>query len=257
MNGIPRIEIIGITGMPEIKEADNLPEMIVDAARDQGTPLADGDILVVTQKVVSKSEGRLVDLNDVTPSTFALQLAADTGKDARLVELVLRESRSIVRMDLNRGVIITETRHGFICANAGIDSSNVPGENVVCLLPVDSDKSARAIREAIAGLIGGVQIGIVISDTFGRAWREGHSNIAIGVAGVELMKDYRGTLDANGRVLKVTTIAVVDELAAAAEMVMAKAINVPVAIVRGYAHETNSPEGIRPIIRDSSRDLFR
>ena len=127
----------------------------------------------------------------------------------------------------------------------------------MCLLPVDSDKSARAIREAIAGLIGGVQIGIVISDTFGRAWREGHSNIAIGVAGVELMKDYRGTLDANGRVLKVTTIAVVDELAAAAELVMAKAINVPVAIVRGYAHETNSPEGIRPIIRDSSRDLFR
>lgn len=243
--------------MPEIKEGDNLPEMIVRAASAQETPLADQDILVVTQKVVSKSEGRLVKLDDVTPSKFARQLADDTGKDARLVELVLRESRSIVRMDVDRGVIITETRHGFVCANAGIDSSNVPGEGVVCLLPVDADKSARGIRDAIAGLAGGATVGIVISDTFGRAWREGHSNFAIGVAGVELMKDYRGTMDANNRELKVTTIAIVDELAAAAELVMAKAINVPVAIVRGYEYATNSPDGIKPIIRDRSRDLFR
>lgn len=257
MSGFPRIEIIGITGIPEIKEGDDLPRMIVGAARDQGTPLAPGDILVVTQKVVSKAEGRLVNLNDVEPSPFASQLAADTGKDARLVELVLQESRSIVRMDLDRGVMITETKHGFVCANAGIDSSNVPGEDWVCLLPVDSDKSAREIRDAIAGLTDQLEIGIVISDTFGRAWREGHSNFAIGVAGIDLMKDYRGTLDANDRELKVTTIAVVDELAAAAEMVTAKAINVPVAIVRGYEHGTSSPDGIKPMIRERSRDLFR
>ncbi|MCH8869691.1 MAG: coenzyme F420-0:L-glutamate ligase [Chloroflexi bacterium] len=257
MNVFPRIEIIGVTGLPEINKGDNLSEMIVGAAQRQGTPLVNGDILVVTQKVVSKAEGRLVDLKDVTPSPFARQLAEDSGKDARLVELVLRESRSIVRMDLDRGIMITETKHGFVCANAGIDSSNVPGDDVVCLLPVDPDKSAQGIRKAIAGLTGGAQIGVVISDTFGRAWREGHSNFAIGVDGVEPMKDYRGTLDANGRMLKVTTIAVADELAAAAEMVTAKAINVPVAIVRGYEHGTDSPNGIKPMIRDRSRDLFR
>lgn len=257
MNVFPRIEIIGVTGLPEINKGDNLSEMIVGAAQRQGTPLVNGDILVVTQKVVSKAEGRLVDLKDVTPSPFARQLAEDSGKDARLVELVLRESRSIVRMDLDRGIMITETKHGFVCANAGIDSSNVPGDDVVCLLPVDSDKSAQGIRKAIAALTGGAQIGVVISDTFGRAWREGHSNFAIGVDGVEPMKDYRGTLDANGRMLKVTTIAVADELAAAAEMVTAKAINVPVAIVRGYEHGTDSPDGIKPMIRDRSRDLFR
>ena len=227
------------------------------AAQRQGTPLVSGDILVVTQKVVSKAEGRLVDLKDVTPSPFARQLAEDSGKDARLVELVLRESRSIVRMDLDRGIMITETKHGFVCANAGIDSSNVPGDDVVCLLPVDPDKSAQGIRKAIAGLTGGAHVGVVISDTFGRAWREGHSNFAIGVDGVEPMKDYRGTLDANGRMLKVTTIAVADELAAAAEMVTAKSINVPVAIMRDYEHGTDSPNGIKPMIRDRSRDLFR
>ena len=257
MNVFPRIEIIGVTGLPEINKGDNLSEMIVGAAQRQGTPLVNGDILVVTQKVVSKAEGRLVDLKDVTPSPFARQLAEDSGKDARLVELVLRESRSIVRMDLDRGIMITETKHGFVCANAGIDSSNVPGEDVVCLLPVDPDKSAQGIRKAIAGLTGGAHVGVVISDTFGRAWREGHSNFAIGVDGVEPMKDYRGTLDANGRMLKVTTIAVADELAAAAEMVTAKAINVPVAIVRGYEHGTDSPDCIKPMIRDRSRDLFR
>ena len=257
MSIFPRIEIIGVTGIPEIVAGDDLSALIVDASIDQGTPLEDRDILVVTQKVVSKSEGRLVNLNDVTPSKFARQLAADTGKDARLVELVLLESRSIVRMDVGRGVIITETKHGFVCANAGIDSSNVPGEDVVCLLPLDSDRSARGIRRAIGDLKGGAQVGVVISDTFGRAWREGHSNFAIGVAGVEPMKDYRGTLDANGRELKVTTIAVADELTAAAEMVTAKSINVPVAIVRGYEHGTNSPDGIKPIIRERSRDLFR
>lgn len=256
MNHIPRIETIGITGMPEIIGGEDLGALIADAAQAQGTPLQDGDALVVTQKIVSKAEFRLVDLNDVQPSAIARNFAAQTGKDVRLVELVLRESRSVVRMDTERGIIIAETRHGFVCANAGIDSSNVPGDAVVCLLPEDPDASARRIRRRIAR-IAGVDAAVVISDTFGRAWREGHTNIAIGVAGMDPMKDYRGTLDVNGMELKVTTIAAADELAAAAELVTAKAIQVPVAIIRGYEYAKSDDAGVAPLIRDRARDLFR
>ena len=166
------------------------------------------------------------------------------------------ESRAIVRMEMERGILITETKHGFVCANAGIDSSNVPGDDIVCLLPVDSDKSARDIREVIKASTG-ANVAIIISDTFGRAWRDGHSDFAIGVAGIDPMKDYRGTLDANGRVLKVTTIAVADELTSAAELVTAKAINVPVAIIRGYPYSEAVDDGVRPLIRDRAKDLFR
>lgn len=257
MQSIPRIEIIGVTGLPEIKPGDKLGEMIADAAEQQGTPLEPRDILVVTQKIVSKSEGRLVYLDSVKPSTFAQHFAAQTGRDPRLVELVLRESRSIVRMDAERGIIITETKHGFVCANAGIDSSNVPGEGIVCLLPEDPDASARRIRQDISQRRLEVNVAVIISDTFGRAWREGHGNFAVGVSGIEPMKDYRGTLDANGRILKVTNIAVADELASAAELVTAKTINVPVAIVRGYAYEEGHDEGVGVLIRDRARDLFR
>ncbi|MGH2542541.1 MAG: coenzyme F420-0:L-glutamate ligase, partial [Ardenticatenaceae bacterium] len=229
---IPRIEIIGVTGLPEIVPGNLLGEMIVKAAESQGTPLFDGDALVVTQKIVSKAEGRVVDLRSVEPSEYAWQLAKDSHKDARLVELVLRESRAIVRMDLDRGIIITETKHGFVCANSGIDTSNVPGETMVALLPKDPDASARRIRDEIRKASGGITVAIIISDTFGRAWREGHANFAIGVAGINPLKDYKGTPDANGYILKVTNIAVADELASAAELAMAKAISVPVAIVR-------------------------
>ena len=257
MNQIPRIEVIGITGIPEITGGESLGNLIADAARNQGTPLQSGDVLVVTQKIVSKAEYRLFDLNDIEPSPLAVNFAAETQKDARLVELVLRESRGVVRMDSERGIIISETRHGFVCANAGIDNSNVPGDDIVCLLPEDSDRSARAIRDEVKLATGGADVAIVISDTFGRAWRDGHANIAIGVAGMNPVKDYRGTLDVNGVVLKVTTIAAADELAAAAELTMAKAIQVPVALIRGYDYERMEDATIAPLIRERSKDMFR
>ena len=256
MQEVPRLEVIGITGIPEIVGGEPLGRMISDAARAQGAPLQDRDVLVVTQKIVSKAEHRLVDLNSIKPSPLAVNFAEETQKDARLVELVLRESRAVVRMDSERGIIISETRHGFVCANAGIDNSNVPGDEVVCLLPEDSDRSARAIREEIRRT-DGVDVAIVISDTFGRAWRDGHANIAIGVAGMNPVKDYRGTLDVNGVVLKVTTIAAADELAAAAELVTAKAIQVPVALIRGYEYERIENASITPLIRERSKDMFR
>ena len=194
----PSINAVGITGLPEIHDGDNLGRMIAEAAQNQGTPLIEGDILVVTQKIVSKAEGMLVSLDTVTPSQFAREYAENADRDPRLIELVLRESKSIVRMDQDRGVLITETKHGFICANAGIDQSNIPDEDVVCLLPIDPDASARRISAEI-NAVTGVAPPIIISDTFGRAWREGHVNFAIGVAGMDPLKDYRGTDDANGR----------------------------------------------------------
>ena len=257
MNIIPSLEVIGITGIPEIIGGESLGSLIADAAQDQGTPLQNGDVLIVTQKIVSKAEHRLIDLNTIEASPLAINFAAETNKDARLVELVLRESRAVVRMDSERGIIISETRHGFVCANAGIDNSNVPGDEIVCLLPEDSDRSARAIRDEIKHHTNGVDVAIVISDTFGRAWRDGHANIAIGVAGMNPVKDYRGTLDVNGMVLKVTTIAAADELAAAAELVTAKAIQVPVALIRGYDYEPMDDVTIAPLIRERSKDLFR
>lgn len=256
MTNIPRLEVIGITGVPEITGGESLGRLIADAAHAQGTPLQTGDALVVTQKIVSKAEHRLFDLNDITPSPLAINFAAETQKDARLVELVLRESRAVVRMDSERGIIISETRQGFVCANAGIDNSNVPGDDIVCLLPEDSDRSARAIREEIKRITS-ADVAIVISDTFGRAWRDGHANVAIGVAGMNPVKDYRGTEDVNGMVLKVTTIAAADELAAAAELAMAKAIQVPVAIIRGYEYEAMEDASIAPLIRERSKDMFR
>ncbi len=256
MNTAPHIEVIGITGIPEITGGESLGPIIAAAARNQGTPLQNGDALVVTQKIVSKAEHRLVDLNTIEPSPLALNFADETHKDPRLVELVLRESRAVVRMDSERGIIISETRQGFVCANAGIDSSNVPGDDIVCLLPENSDRSARIIRDEIMRGAG-VEVAVVISDTFGRAWRDGHTNIAIGVAGMNPVKDYRGTLDVNGMVLKVTTIAAADELAAAAELVTAKAIQVPVALIRGYDLERMEDATIAPLIRERSRDLFR
>ncbi len=252
----PRIQVIGVTGMPEIRPGDRLGQLITAAAQRQGTPIEAGDVLVVTQKIVSKAEGRLVDLRAVEPSAFAQQVARESGRDPRLVELVLRESRAIVRMDAARGIIITETRHGFICANAGIDMSNVPGDSMVSLLPEDPDASARSIRQQVGQMLGGAPVAVVISDTFGRAWREGHVNFAIGVAGISPLKDYRGTPDACGKVLKVTNIAIADELACASELVTGKAINVPVAIVRGYEYPTG-PESAQALVRDRATDLFR
>ena len=251
----PRIEVIGITGIPEVRPGDELGPMIAAAASDGGAAIDAGDVVVVTQKIVSKAEGRLVNLEDVSPSPFAVQLSAESGRDPRLVELVLRESRSIVRVDPARGILITETRHGFVCANAGIDSSNVPGDDTVSLLPEDPDRSAREIRGGITAAAG-ADVAVIVSDTFGRPWREGHVDFAIGVDGMDPFLDYRGTEDAHGQVLHVTTIALADELSAAAEVVMGKALGIPAAIVRGVQYRPGDA-GSATLLRDRSTDLFR
>ena len=251
----PRIEIIGVTGLPEIGPGARLGELVAGACRAQGMPLRTGDIAVVTQKAVSKAEGRLVDLGGVSPSQFALEFARQSGKDPRVVEVVLGESRSIVRSDAERGILITETHHGFICANAGVDSSNVPGEDMVSLLPEDPDRSAGDIREQILQATG-VDTPVIITDTFGRPWREGQVNFAVGVSGMEVFRDYRGEADASGKVMAVTNIAEADEIAAAAELVMGKVDGVPAAIVRGHRY-LRGAGGTGPLLRSRSTDLFR
>ena len=212
-----------------------------------------GDVVVVTQKIVSKAEGQVVLLSDVTPSAFAEQIAERYDKDPRLVEVVLRESSRVVRMD--QGVIITETRHGFICANSGVDQSNVETHGEVALLPVDPDESASAIMAAIAREAG-ADIAVIISDTFGRPWREGCTDVAIGVAGMDPLVDYRGVSDPAGHELRATVIAAADELASAAELVMGKLDRVPAAIVRGYAYEPGGA-GASALVRPPEGDLFR
>lgn len=248
------VRIIGLGGLPEVREGDDLPGMIVDASRAQGVAFEDGDALVVTQKVVSKAEGRIIDLATVTPSPFAEDYAATFEKDARQVEVVLGETKRVVRME--HGVMICETRHGFVCANAGVDASNVEHTGTVCLLPVDPDASARAIRERVRA-DAGADVGVVISDTFGRPWREGHVNFAIGIAGIAPVINYAGQVDPAGYELRVTQICVVDELAAAAELVHGKLDRVPVAIVRGVRFPRDDEASIAALIRPPERDMFR
>jgi len=248
----PEIRVIGLTGIPEVRAGDDLAAQIMEAAQ-AGPGLLDGDVLVVTQKIVSKAEGRVMPLEVVTPSPEAERLAVETEKDPRLVELILRESVRVVRQ---RGpVLITETKHGFVCANAGIDASNVGSEGLVCLLPEDPDLSARGIREA-ARRATGVDVAVIISDTFGRPWREGHVNVAVGVAGMLPFVDYVGQVDPHGYELKVSNLAVADELAAAAELVMGKLDGVPAAIVRGYPYPRGEGTA-RQLVRDPEKDLFR
>lgn len=249
----PRVTIIGVEGMPEVVEGADLGRLIAAAANAQDTPLMDGDVLVVTQKIVSKAEGRVVDLGTVEPSALAQEFAAAWEKDARAVEVALREAVRIVRMD--SGVLITETRHGFICANSGVDASNTGGEDRVVLLPVDSDASARRIRDRVWD-IEGVDAAVIVSDTFGRPWREGAGNVAIGAAGIDPLWDYRGERDSDGRELHSTVIAVADELAAAAELVTNKLTRVPVAVVRGYSYR-KAESGVGPVVRAREKDLFR
>lgn len=247
------IRIIGLEGLPEVTPGTDLAENIVGAARAQGIAFDDGDILVVTQKIVSKAEGRLVDVRTVTPTPFAHQIAAVQAKDARIVEVVLGETKRVVRMD--QRILIAETHHGFVCAHAGVDESNVAGDGVLALLPVDSDASARRLREGIRQRVG-VELGVIISDTFGRPWREGLVNVAIGVAGMDPIKDYRGLPDTDGRILKVTALAIADELASAAELVMGKLEKIPVAVIKGYAY-TRAEGSARQLVRSPEKDLFR
>lgn len=245
------VVIIPLRGLPEVRRGDDLAGLIVSAARE-GPGIRSGDLLVVTQKIVSKAEGRVLPLDAVEPSPEALRLAAETEKDPRLVELILRESVRIVRQ---RGpVLITETHHGFVCANAGIDASNV-GAGVVSLLPEDPDRSAREIRRGIQEATG-EDVAVIISDTFGRPWREGHTNVAVGLAGMLPFADYIGQVDPHGYELQVSTLAVADELAAAAELVMGKLDGIPVAIIRGYPYPRGEGSA-RQIVRDPEKDLFR
>ena len=244
------VEITGVAGIGEITPGADLATLIVDAT--QARPLADGDVVVVTHKIVSKAEGQLVDLRTVTPSALAVRIAEQFGKDARQVEVVLRESVRIVRME--RGIIISETRHGLICANAAVDASNVAGETV-CLLPRDPDASAARIRAGLRERTG-ADVAVIISDSFGRPWRNGIINIAIGVAGMQPLTDYRGQTDPFGNDLRITVIAVADELACASELVMGKVENVPVAVIRGYPYDRANGTS-HDLIMDPAKDLFR
>jgi coenzyme F420-0:L-glutamate ligase/coenzyme F420-1:gamma-L-glutamate ligase len=247
-----RYEAIGIEGLPEIRQGDDLGALIEGAATAQGTPLEAADLLVVCQKVVSKAEGRVVRLPDVVPSPRARAMAEELGRDPRLVEVILAESRRVVRQEM--GVLIVETRHGWVCANAGVDRSNVDAD-VACLLPDDADRSARGLRARLRELTGH-DLGVVVTDTFGRPWREGLTNVAIGVAGLRALRSYLGERDPAGNVLQATVLAVADEVAGAAELVMGKLARIPAVIVRGLAWERGE-EGSRPLLRDPARDLFR
>ena len=248
-----RLEIIGVEGLGEIGSGDPLGRLVVEACERQGVTLRDGDVLVLAQKVVSKSEGRAVDLHTVTPSAEASRLSAELdGKDPRLLELILRESRRIVAK--GRSTIVVETHHGFVCANAGIDLSNI-GTGRALLLPADPDGSARRIRDEAQRLTA-TTLGVVITDTFGRPWRLGTTDVAIGVAGFAPLIDYRGQTDPYGYELKASVTAVADQIAGAAELVMGKTSHVPAAIVRGCElpqHDGSAQELVRP----AADDLFR
>ena len=252
MNNI--VQIIGVRGLPVIKAGNNLGELICQAAEKQGTPIQDGDIIVVSHIVVSRAEGRVVDLNRVEPSPFAMQLAKELNKDPRLVEVILRESKGIIRM--GNGKLITETKHGFICANSGVDISNVPDENKVALLPKDPDASARKIREEIKRITG-KDTAVIISDTHGRPLREGEINIAIGVAGIKPIRDRRGEKDLFGYTLRIKRTAIADELASAAELIIGQASEgIPVAIIRGYKYPKSEKAKATELIRPRDKDLF-
>ncbi len=252
------IRIIGISGIPEIQPGDDLATSIGEAISASGYVLEAGDIVVVTHKVVSKAEGQIVDLRFVEPSVLAAHIGARWGKDPRKTEVALREARRIVRM--HEGLIIAETEHGFICANAGVDASNATADGVV-LLPKDPDGSAARIRDALGfrfGLTPEAYPGLIVSDSFGRPWRHGIVNVAIGVSGLAPLIDYRGQVDSAGYELSASVLAVADELAAAAELVMHKLSARPVAIVRGYEAPLAAPHGTgKDLLMGADRDLFR
>jgi coenzyme F420-0:L-glutamate ligase / coenzyme F420-1:gamma-L-glutamate ligase len=239
--------VIGVSGLPEVRPGDDLAELIAAQAG-----LRDDDIVVVAQKVVSKAEGRIRSLREVEPGESALRYAERLQADARVVQVILEETVRVVR---DERVLIVETRHGFVCANAGVDHSNVPGEDSVTLLPEDPDASASALRGRLEELTGR-RLGVIVADTFGRAWRMGITNVALGVAGLPALVDYRGRPDDFGQELTATVVAVADEVACAAELAMGKTDRMPVAVVRGYRPQAPSGSG-RDLIRPPELDLFR
>lgn len=251
MSPEPSLSLYTLPDIPLIAPGDPIAELIVAAAERSGVPLAEG-ALVICQKIISKAEGRLIRLADVEPSAEAQQIASEHEKDPRQIEVVLRESRRIVRR--GRGVVISETRHGFVCANAGVDLSNAPAEDVAVLLPEDPDASARSLHDDLEKR-GHGPLAVVITDTFGRPWRDGLVDVAIGSAGIAPIDDFRGQSDLAGRELAVTTAATVDQLAAAAGMLMRKDSGIPAVVVHGVSLEGDG--SVSQILRDPSEDLFR
>jgi len=247
-----KIEVTPLPGVPEVKEGDDLGKILLASAKAHGVKLLDGDIVVVKQKVVSKAEGELVRLDSVRPGRKAKSLSKRQGKDPRLVELILSEATRVVRV--GHGVIITETRHGFVCANSGVDQSNV-GRGLVALLPRDPDRSARRIRRELEESTG-KRLAVVISDTFGRPWRDGQTDVAIGCSGILPLVPYAGKKDRFGYELRVTEPSVADEVAGAAELAMGKLKGIPAAIVRG-AEYVRGDAGVKSMIMPRERDLFR
>lgn len=248
------IEVFGVKGLPIIKKGDDLAELICKAAEKQRTPLKDGDVVVVTHVVASRSEGNIVNLDDVVPSEFAKTVAKQLHKDPALVEVILQESKAIRRM--GDGHLIVETKHGFVCANAGVDQSNVQGERIVAPLPKNPDRSAQSIRRRIKELTGR-DVAVIISDTHGRAFRQGEINVAVGVSGMIPIRDRRGETDLFGYVLRVKQTAIADELASAGELVIGQASEgIPVAIVRGYAYPKSEKAKARMLVRKRKDDLF-
>jgi coenzyme F420-0:L-glutamate ligase/coenzyme F420-1:gamma-L-glutamate ligase len=248
-----RLQLIGLEGIGEVRAGDSVGELICAACARQKIELADHDVLVIAQKIVSKAEGRMVRLADVAASARAKELAAELDKEAELVEVILRESRSVIRT--GGRALIVETHHGFVCANAGVDQSNV-GLRQVALLPKDPDRSAREIRTFIAQRTG-KKPAVIISDSFGRAWRLGTVDVAIGVVGMNPIKDERGLDDRYGYRLKAAVAAAADELAAAAELIMGKRDGVPVVVARGYDLEIKEDGSARELLRPEAEDLFR
>lgn len=243
------VQLLPVAGLPEIAPGDDLAGMIAGAIE-----LIDGDIVVVTSKIVSKAEGRIIDLVDVSPSPFAVEWGSRWDKDPRVVEVVLSESKRIVRQI--GPVLITETRHGLVCANSGVDQSSSGAHGRVVVLPEDPDASARRIREGLRAT-SGVEVAVIVSDTFGRPWREGQTDVAIGIAGMRPLRSYIGEVDPHGHEFRVQELCVADEVASAAELVKGNTSRVPVAVVRGFDHEVDDEATMAPVIRDAERDLFR
>lgn len=250
----PPLTCYPVAGVPMVQPGDDLAALLTTAIRDAGLTLAAHDVVAVCQKVVSKAEGRIVDLTTVTPSAFALQLAAGADKDPRVVEVILRETTRIVKMA--NGHLICETGPGWICANAGIDESNAVRPESVTLLPRDADASADALRARLSDAAGGIPLGVVITDTFGRPWRDGLVDVALGVAGIGAVLDYRGKTDMGGRELHHTMLALGDEIAAAAGLLMDKGAGIAVVVVRGVSWERTGGRG-RDLVRPAALDLFR
>lgn len=248
------IQIIAIEGLPIIEEGDRLGELVCSAAQRQGTPIQESDVLVFTHVIVSRAEGNIVNLDKIQPSEFAQKIAEQYQKDPAIVEVVLRESKRIVRM--GNGNLITETHHGFICANAGVDRSNIQGKRNAALLPNDPDLSAQTIRQEIRRITGH-EVAVIISDTHGRPLRMGEINIAIGVSGIKPIRDRRGEKDLFGYTLRIKQTAIADELSSAAELVIGQANEgIPAAIIRGYRYPKTEDAKATELIRPKERDLF-